>query len=418
MSTAGLGQLGLWLHLRGRGDSGASLPPIPAGTGPALVVHVSADAPHAEAQVLRRLTRLRPDLRVIRIAPEAGGRGQPDDRAARAAPDPALDPSVMRHLLDLAQPRAVLLLGSDLPLALMAAASERGLPVVLADARLDQAQIAGGVGWGGRRWGLESLARRQLLEGLAAILVTDAASLSVGRRLGLDPARLEQTGPVTNIREPLQCNEPERRAMALLMEGRHAWFAASLPPEEEQVVLDAHETVLRHSHRALLIIAPSDPGRIEALAARSAHMGFGVARRAEDEDPDPEVQVLLTDGLTEMGLWYRLAPVSMMGGTMSGQDNQARHPFEPAALGSAIVHGPHVGAHATEWLQLDRAGAARAVSGPAGLAQAMVELTSAEMIATLAHNAWSVSTGGADVAIRIADRVFAALSDAVAGHPA
>ncbi|MDM7458276.1 MAG: glycosyltransferase N-terminal domain-containing protein, partial [Paracoccus sp. (in: a-proteobacteria)] len=341
-----------------------------------------------------------------------------DGRGATAPADPACDPSLARHLLDQAKPRAVLLLGSDLPLALMAAASERGLPVVLADARLEAAKITGDTGWSGRGWGLKALARQHLLKGLAAVLVTDAASLSCGRRLGLDPARLELTGPVTNIREPLQCNEPERRAMALLMEGRHAWFAASLPPEEEQIVLDAHEAVLRHSHRALLIIAPCSPDQVEALAARSRQMGFDVARRAAEEDPHPEVQVLVTDGLTEMGLWYRLAPVTMMGGTMSGQDRLARHPFEPAALGSAIVHGPHVAAHATEWQQLDRAGAARAVSGPAGLAQAMVELTSAEMIASLALNAWSVSTGGADVAIRIADRVFAALSDAVAGHPA
>ena len=41
MATAGsgLGQLGLWLHLRGRRGDGPALPAIPAGTGPAVAIH-------------------------------------------------------------------------------------------------------------------------------------------------------------------------------------------------------------------------------------------------------------------------------------------------------------------------------------------------------------------------------------------
>ena len=110
-----------------------------------------------------------------------------------------------------------------------------------------------------------------------------------------------------------------------------------------------------------------------------------------------------------MGLWYRLAPVSFMGGTLSGDADAMRHPFEPAALGSAIVHGPQDGPHATEWQQLTGAHAVRQVRTADDLAQAVTELTQPETIATLASNAWMVSTGGADVAIRIADRVIAAL---------
>lgn len=414
MATAGLGQLGLWLHLRGRGGQAAALsaalPRVPPGTGPALVLHVSPDAPHAEQQVLRRLMTLRPDLRVIRLA-VAPGTGA--DTGTDPGPDPGDDPVLMRQLLDSARPRALLLIGSSLPVALIAAAEERGLPVVLAEARLEGRQ-----GAGNRGWGLQSLLRRQLLQSMAAVLVADSASETAALRMGVARERLDLTGPVTQIREPLNCAEAERTAMAGLMEGRHTWFAAALPPAEEQAVLAAHEAVLRRSHRALLILAPREAHRADALAERIEAMGLSVARRAADEDPAPDIQVLLTDGLTEMGLWYRLAPVSFMGGTLSGDDAAARHPFEPAALGSAIVHGPQTERHATEWQQLDRADAARAVSGDEALAQVMIELTSSEMIATLASNAWSVSTGGADVAIRIADRVFEALAQAVAGSPA
>ena len=389
MAGAGLGQLGLWLHLRGRRGEDPALPAIPAGEGPALVLHVSGDALQAEAQVLRRLARSRSDLRVIRLAPEAA-----------ETPDLAHDPARAGRLLDLARPRALLLLGSDLPPALIAAAQARQIPMVLAEFRLDRSALA---------WGMGASMRRQLLSHMAAILLRDAASHQIARHMGLPAARLLMTGPVSEIREPLYCSETERVSMAQQMNGRHAWFAASLPQSEEAAVLAAHEAALRHSHRALLILAPRETSRIDALAALIEAGGLTVARRSEDEDFGDEVQVLLTDGPTEMGLWYRLAPVSFMGGTLSGDADAMRHPFEPAALGSAIVHGPQPGPYATEWQHLDGAHAARQVRSPEELAQAITELTQPELIAALASNAWKVSTGGAEVAIRIAEQVLRAL---------
>ena len=75
MATAGsgLGQLGLWLHLRGRRGDGPALPAIPAGTGPALASHTSADALRAEPQILGRLSRARPGLRLVRLSAQPTG---------------------------------------------------------------------------------------------------------------------------------------------------------------------------------------------------------------------------------------------------------------------------------------------------------------------------------------------------------
>ncbi|WP_022705722.1 3-deoxy-D-manno-octulosonic acid transferase [Paracoccus zeaxanthinifaciens] len=385
MAGSGLGRLGLWWHLRQGRDNAQALPRIPQGAGPVLLMHVAPDARQAEAQVRRRLTQARPELRIVDLSPE-------DDQ-----PDPAGDPSLIEALIDRARPVAVLALGNALPPALIAVAARHDIPVILAELRLEPRDLA---------WGMQAGIRRSLLAKASALQLTDAASHAAARRMGLPAWRLHMTGPVSEIREPLHCTEPERQALAQLITGRHAWFAAALPEAEEDAVIAAHQEVTQHSHRALLFIAPADAGRIPQLAAKIEDAGLILARRDEDEEPSEEVQVMLTDGLTEMGLWYRLAPVSFMGGTLSGTEDM-RHPFEPAALGSAIVHGPETGGFQTEWQQLDGAHAARRVTGPEGLAAALVELTQAEFAATLAANAWRVSTGGADVAIRIADRVLA-----------
>lgn len=396
MAGTGLGRLGLWLHLRGRSGAAPARPEpvrpvdLPEGDGPLLLVHVAAAAQPAAAQVTKRLRRARPDLRILQI------------RAADSA-GIADHLSQAQALLERAGPAVLLLLGSDLPPALIAAASQRGLPVVLAEARFDRPDTG---------LNLRAAMRRGLLRGMRAVLVTDSASHRTAIRMGADPARVLLTGPVAEIREPLRCTEAERSSFAQLLNGRHAWFAASVPEAEEQAVLEAHRAALRQSHRALLFLSPRDPARIDPLAAMLEAEGMLVARRSRDEEPTEEVHVMITDGPTEMGLWYRLAPVTYMGGTLSGDDEAARNPFEAAALGSAIVHGPAIARHQTEWQQLDGAGAARQVADAAAMAAAMAELTQPDLVASLASNAWAVSTGGADVAIRIAAPVLDALREA------
>ncbi|MTD99868.1 3-deoxy-D-manno-octulosonic acid transferase [Paracoccus sp. YIM 132242] len=379
----GIGRLGLWWQLRqAAGQDGAPVPDIPQGAGPLLLVHVSPDARVAFSQVQRRLMRARPDLRILEL-------GDPSPSAAEA--------------LIRAGPAALLLFGSDLPPGLIDAASRHDLPVILAEARLAP-EDAG--------WTLRALARRELLRSMRAVLVTDPASHATALRMGADRGCVAMTGPVAEIRDPLPCSEAERSVMAQLLRGRHAWLAASVPPDEEAAVLAAHHAALAQSHRALLFLAPRDPDRIDPLAEEIEASGLTVARRSRDEDPTDEVHVMLTDGPTEMGLWYRLAPVTYLGGTLGGDDAAARHPFEPAALGSAIVHGPMTQRFATEWQQLGGAGAARQVADAEGLAAAIAELSQPDLIATLASNAWTVSTGGADVTMRICAPVLDAIGKA------
>lgn len=390
LGALGLGRLGLWLHLRGRPEAVPLSIEVPAGSGPLLLMHVSPMARTAATQVTRRLLRARPDLRLLELgADEHPGIGD--------------DPRAAHELLEATGPAVVLLLGTDLPPALIAAAAQRRLPVVLAEARLESPDI---------RWGLRAAMRRQLLRDLSAVLVTDPESHRTAIRMGADPSRVVLTGPVAEIREPLACTEAERSNFAQLLSGRHAWLAASVPEAEEQAVLDAHRAAMRQSHRSLLFLAPRDPARIDSLAEALEADGMLVARRTHDEEPTDEVHVMITDGPTEMGLWYRLAPVTYMGGTLTGADDEARHPFEPAALGSAIVHGPATSRHPTEWQQLDGAGAARMVADADALAATIAELTQPDLVAALASNAWTVSTGGADVAIRIAAPVLEALRGA------
>ena len=67
----------------------------------------------------------------------------------------------------------------------------------------------------------------------------------------------------------------------------------------------------------------------------------------------------------ELGLIYRLAPVVFVGGSLVRHGGQ--NPIEPAKLGAAILHGPHVWNFAELYEALDNARGAELVSDAARL---------------------------------------------------
>jgi 3-deoxy-D-manno-octulosonic-acid transferase len=105
-----------------------------------------------------------------------------------------------------------------------------------------------------------------------------------------------------------------------------------------------------------------------------------------------------------LGLWYRVAPISLVGGSL--QPIGGHNPFEPAALGSAILHGPYVTNFVDIYQRLSEAGAARLVTGPDTLAEAVHELMNPDKAAAMAHAAWEVVSQGAEVTDRALDAIF------------
>jgi len=134
---------------------------------------------------------------------------------------------------------------------------------------------------------------------------------------------------------------------------RPVWAAVSTHEGEEEIALAAHEIVRRNFPDALLILCPRHPERGDRITTLSP-----MTRRSRGEGP--EGPVWLVDTLGETGLWYRLAPVTFLGGSLvpAGGHN----PWEGALSGTALLHG-HLVANAQEaWDTLDARGGARVVT--------------------------------------------------------
>jgi 3-deoxy-D-manno-octulosonic-acid transferase len=77
----------------------------------------------------------------------------------------------------------------------------------------------------------------------------------------------------------------------------------------------------------------------------------------------------VADTFGEMGLWYRLAQVALIGGTFG--DVEGHSPWEAVHLGTPVLHGPRTANFRGDYAMLDAAGAAVAVQTPDDVTQAL-----------------------------------------------
>ena len=105
-------------------------------------------------------------------------------------------------------------------------------------------------------------------------------------------------------------------------------------------------------------------------------MGHSVAIRSQGQLPTPDTDVWLVDTMGEMGLWYRLAPVTFVGGSFGTAGGHT--PFEPILLDSAVLHGPNVANFAPSYRALAASKAVITVNSASDLASAVERLLTDE----------------------------------------
>ena len=318
-------------------------------------------------------------------------------------PVPPDYPADMREFLNFWSPDLVVTAGGELRPTLLHEAHQRRVPVIMVEARQPHL-MADRDGW------YPGLIRNSLAE-CRKIHLVDAAAARSFRKAGADPGRLDILGKLERAPIHLPYLEAERASLAELLAGRPVWLAMSVPQEEEAAVIAAHRAVLALSHRLLLILVPQDPDRAAALAdGMEQAEGWQVARRSAEQEPDPTVEVFIPDQAGEIGLWYRLAPVTFLGGSLMGQGCHA-DPMEPATTGSAILFGPRTGKHGTAYASLGSALAARMVASVDDLTMGLSDLLSPDRAARQAHAAWEVVSEGTEVT----EAVLASIRDALDG---
>jgi 3-deoxy-D-manno-octulosonic-acid transferase len=375
---------------RDPGAEAASWPQRPGGALAWLHVPAAASAP-AMQELARRLI----DEDGVAVL-MTGAADVPVEKGVVHLNPPTDTPALARAFLDHWRPDIAVFSDGDLLPALIQEAADRRIPLLLADAREPRLPRE-------RDSWFPGLMRRSLAQ-FAHVACIDEPSARAFRKAGAALSAVAVTGRMEARSAALPCLEAEREALARLLAARPVWFACAVPEAEETAVIEAQRAVAALAHRLLLILLPERAARAEPLARAVEEAGLTVALRSADEEPDAETAVFVVETEAELGLWYRLAPVTFLGGSLSGT-GALRDPMEAAALGSAILHGPRPGAHGVAMGRLGAARAARAVGSPRDLAEALGDLLAPDRAARLAHAAWTVASDGAEATDALHNRI-------------
>jgi 3-deoxy-D-manno-octulosonic-acid transferase len=259
-------------------------------------------------------------------------------------------PRFVRRFLAHWQPDLALFVESDLWPNLVVETAARNVPMILVNGRLSERSF--------RRW-------RYLPHTIASLLgrfdlCLARTPVDAGRLVELGAPRVVTSGDLKLDVPAPPADGVELEILADAVAGRPVIAAASTHAGEEDAVIAAHARLRQKFSGLLTLIAPRHPERGAGVIEIAKAAGLSVAQRSRGERPKPETDVYVADTMGELGLIYRLAPIVFMGGSLIRHGGQ--NPIEPAKLGAAILHGPHVGNFAELYGALDAAQGAELVA--------------------------------------------------------
>ncbi|NEW88892.1 3-deoxy-D-manno-octulosonic acid transferase [Rhodopseudomonas sp. WA056] len=364
--------------------------------GPVVWIHgASVGEVLAAAGLIERLRALN-----LRILLTSGTLTSAQVVASRFPPDiihqfiPYDAPRFVERFLDHWQPSLALFIESDLWPNLILAASARRVPMVLINGRMSQRSFP--------RWQRASATIGALLGRFDICLAQ--SRMDADRFSALGSPSVITTGNLKMDVDPPPADPGRLERLLAVTRGRPVIVAASTHPGEEELLVEAHRRLTASFPTLLTVIVPRHPHRGEQIASQVETAGLPVALRSREQQPMAATAIYVADTMGELGLFYRLAPIVFMGGSLVEHGGQ--NPIEAVKLGAVIVHGPHVSNFTDIYRALDDEGGAFPVADVDALVLRISSLLSnhdARQISITAATAVVDRLGGA------LDRTIAAL---------
>jgi 3-deoxy-D-manno-octulosonic-acid transferase len=266
----------------------------------------------------------------------------------------------VHHFIACTQPDALVTIENEIWPNRFTQLARHGIPVIVVGARMSKKTLQV---WQKYAPVLKNVSQLTL-DAITALAAQDTESQNRIVALGLDPARLL---PLFNLKSSVDVGTYVPLDVARLRASFHknrTVLAASTHEGEDEIILESFAQLLKTHPDLRLVLAPRHPARADAIATLARTLDLDVARRSAGDAPET-ASVYLADTLGEMALWYALAGITVVGGSLV--DHGGHTPFEPAQFGSVILHGPYVSNHAPAFDALDKAGGALKVTNATDL---------------------------------------------------
>lgn len=302
------GQL-VWIHAASVGETNAILPLIDSILGANPHVHV----------LLTTGTKTSAEIAANRLPPRAVHQYVPLDV-----------PQYVKRFLDHWKPSLAIFTESDIWPNLVLGTSDRQIPLVLVNARMSPRSI--------RRWRKYAAVGRPLFSRFAAVLAQNAQIARAVKWLGAP--NVITAGNLKIDSPPPPVDAATLASLRDAVGQRPLFLAASTHPGEDAMIAAAHSLIRREVDGLLTIIVPRHPERGSGLAATLGGLGLKTQLRTRSAAPDSDTEIYIADTIGELGAFYSISPVALVGGSLVEHGGQ--NPIEAVRLGSCVLTGPFV----------------------------------------------------------------------------
>ncbi|MDR6215647.1 3-deoxy-D-manno-octulosonic-acid transferase [Paracidovorax wautersii] len=326
-----------------------SVAPPDEDAGGFVWIHaVSLGETRAAAILLKELRALLPAMRLLLTHGTATGRAegakllQPGDVQVWQPWD---TPGAVERFLDRFHPVIGVLMETEIWPNLVAGCGDRGIPLVLANARLNAKSRDGALRL--------SWLSRPAYAGLASVWAQTDADAEGLRAVGA-PVRgvfgnlkFDVVPDAAALAQGRAWREASRRPVVLFAssrEGEEALWIESFKQKWPLAPVDQAQGAINKGVNGSAspvqwLIVPRHPQRFDEVQRLLEEAGLRVARRSTWTDAPPEADVWLGDSLGEMALYYGMAHAALLGGSFEPLGGQ--NLIEAAACGCPVVMGPH-----------------------------------------------------------------------------
>ena len=259
---------------------------------------------------------------------------------AKRLPDRAIhqyypldNPLWVNRFLDHWQPDLALWMESELWPNMLQAIKTRNIPAVLINARLSDKSF--------RRWKVFKSIASKLVSTFNLIMAQTGQDATHYQSLGA--TNIVVTDNIKYSAAPLPINDNDLQTLQSAIQKRPLWLYASTHDGEESLACRLH-TQLKEKHPDILtVIVPRHPERRDDIEQQAKIMGLNITMRGEEKKlPANNTDIYISDTLGELGLFYRLSPIAVIGRSFSNDGGGGHNPIEAAQLNCAVLTGPNV----------------------------------------------------------------------------
>lgn len=314
-------------------------------------------------------------------------------------------PGPIRRVIRHFAPKAVVLIETEWWPNLLIEASRASIPVFIINGRLSEKAF--------RRYRLGRSYWQQILRAVDFFYMRSADDAERLRQLGVDTDRISVLGTMKSLTDPAADARAATLVQSLKSPDDRVWIAGCTRPGEEEIILDAYDTLRTEFPNLKLWLAPRHANRFAHVANILERQGRSMVRLSELDGGGRMVAmtpVVLIDRLGILAHLYQHADVAFIGGSLLPYGGH--NPLEPALVGTPVCFGHHMKDQRDAVELLANSGLSAEVWGGESLALATAEfLRSTSSPEDRRVQGDSVRARIADTRARVAADLIARLQD-------